>query len=110
MENSCPSGRKARLIKISKCPSGKFYSFNQDAFDKAFASLSKNAFAFWCFCAKNADGFMLNISKQTVATSCGFSERTYSHVFEELRHKGYITKSLDGHYLFFEDGFIEWIH
>lgn len=107
MGSSCSSGRKARLIKISKCQPGRFYSFNQVAFDKALAHLSKNAFAFWCICAKNADGFMLNISKRTVANSCGFSERTYARAFDELWHKGYITSSSEGHYIFFEGGFID---
>ena len=77
------------------------------AFDKALTHLSKNAFAFWCLCAKNADGFMLNISKRTVANSCGFSERTYARAFDELWRKGYITSSSEGHYIFFEGGFID---
>ena len=99
---------KARLVRIEKQNHvDREYRFSQDSFDRALTSLSKNAFAFWCYCAKNTNGFMLNISRQVVTRLCGFSDSTYTRAFDELRRKGYIAKSGDG-YRFYEDGFLKW--
>lgn len=99
---------KARLVRIEKQNHvDREYRFSQDSFDRALTSLSKNAFAFWCYCAKNTNGFMLNISRQVVTRLCGFSDSTYTRAFDELRRNGYITSSSEGRYIFFEGGFID---
>lgn len=92
-----------RRVKIHREPAkSNFLGIKNENWMQASCTLGAHALRLYLYFAANADDYTLYLSPADIESSIGMARSTYHDQFRKLESLGYIVKSGDNYYQFFE--------